>query len=95
MFIAGAGAVPPGPPPIRPAAPPVSGGRPAPAPADRPVPPDPVPSGQDSELWGILTDEERTFFLSRAAMGPLTYGPASVAPAPASGPLGQRVDLRA
>jgi hypothetical protein len=47
-----------------------------------------------SSLWAMLTPEEREFFLSQAALGPLTYRrgrrPAS-APAP---PTGQRLDVK-
>jgi hypothetical protein len=53
-----------------------------------------VPAGSDPALWAVLTREERAFFVRQAALGPLSYGPRSSAPA-ADAPLGQRIDLRA
>lgn len=60
-----------------------------------------APDGTDPELWQVLTTEERAFFARMNAMGPLTYG--RVTPAPAAshnageGPLprGGRIDVRA
>jgi hypothetical protein len=52
-----------------------------------------VPPGSDPALWAVLTSDERAFFVRQAALGPLSYGPRSAAPA-ADAPLGQRIDVR-
>jgi hypothetical protein len=45
-------------------------------------------------LWQVLTDDERAYFQSIAALGPVSYGPGgSTAGSPAS-PVGQRVDVK-
>ena len=59
-----------------------------------PPPAEAVPAGSDPALWAVLTSEERAFFARQAALGPLSYGPRSTAPA-ADAPLGQRIDVRA
>ena len=48
-----------------------------------------------AELWDALDDEERAFFLQRAAHGPATYGPRRPAAAPSAAPLGRHLDVRA
>lgn len=64
-------------------------------PAPPSAPPDAVAAGQDATLWDILTEEERSFFLARTALGPLTYGRGTGHPAAPSAPVGQRIDVRA
>ncbi|MDX2193373.1 MAG: hypothetical protein NW201_08455 [Gemmatimonadales bacterium] len=83
---------------------------PAPAaparPAEAPATPSPAtsiapPPGSDPQLWAILTSEEKAYFLQRAQLGTLSYGPGGVPKrAEASGgpdapPLGLRLDVRA
>jgi hypothetical protein len=46
-------------------------------------------------LWSVLTDQERAFFLSTAALGSLGYGPSGAVTRDAEAPLGQRLDVRA
>jgi hypothetical protein len=46
-----------------------------------------------SALWQVLTDEERAFFDSMAALGPVSYGASGQSSANAGAPLGQRIDL--
>jgi len=71
---------------------PAAAARPAPAAA----PAADVPAGSDPQLWAVLTSEEKAFFLRRAELGPLSYGPgAKPAAGAADAPLGLRVDLRA
>lgn len=53
-----------------------------------------VPPGSDPALWAVLTAEERSFFQSQAALGPLTYG-RGARPAPTTAPVGGRIDVRA
>ena len=48
-----------------------------------------------SPLWSVLTDQERAFFLSTAALGSLGYGPSGAVTRDAEAPLGQRLDVRA
>lgn len=55
----------------------------------------PVPAGKPSPLWSVLTDEERAFFLSTAALGSLGYGPTGAVTREADAPIGQRLDVRA
>lgn len=46
-------------------------------------------------LWSVLTDEERAYFSSAAALGPVSYGANGQAADAAQGaPLGQRFDVR-
>ncbi len=63
-------------------------------PAPPPGPPEAKPAGQDATLWDILTDEERSFFLSRTARGPLTYGRGTGHHDTPQAPVGQRIDVR-
>lgn len=71
---------------------PVAATRAAPAAA----PASDVPAGSDPQLWAVLTSEEKAFFLRRAELGPLSYGPgAKPASGTADAPLGIRVDVRA
>jgi hypothetical protein len=44
-------------------------------------------------LWDVLTAEERDYFLSVAALGPVSYGRGSGSPAPSTAPVGQRIDV--
>lgn len=78
------------------AIPPIGAGIPAAGQGPGAVPP---PRGQAAAaapappLWHVLTDEERAYFQSMAALGPVSYGPGGGnASAPAS-PVGQRVDV--
>lgn len=64
-------------------------------PAPSAAPPEAAPTGQDATLWDILTDEERSFFLARTALGPLTYGRGTGHHDTPSAPVGQRIDVRA
>jgi hypothetical protein len=84
-------------PPVRPT--PVTRPPEVPAPVElgelpAPARADDVPAGSDPALWAVLTSDERAFFVRQAALGPLSYGPRSAAPA-ADAPLGQRIDVRA
>lgn len=54
----------------------------------------PAPAGQNAELWSVLTQEERDFFMVQNDLGPLTYGQRSAQSGPEA-PRGLRVDLRA
>lgn len=75
--------------------PPVPADPAPPAPTAPPPSPEAVPAGQDATLWDILTEEERSFFLSRTALGPLTYGPGAGHHGNPAAPVGQRIDVRA
>jgi hypothetical protein len=55
----------------------------------------PAPATKPSPLWSVLTDEERAFFLSTAALGSLGYGPTGAVTREADAPIGQRLDVRA
>jgi hypothetical protein len=55
----------------------------------------PAPASGPSPLWSVLTDQERAFFLSTAALGSLGYGPSGAVTRDAEAPLGQRLDVRA
>jgi len=52
-----------------------------------------TPGNNTPALWQVLTDEERAYFESMAAMGPVSYGPGGRAGSAASAPLGQRIDV--
>jgi hypothetical protein len=54
-----------------------------------------APASGPSPLWSVLTDQERAFFLSTAALGSLGYGPSGAVTRDAEAPLGQRLDVRA
>jgi hypothetical protein len=54
-----------------------------------------APATKPSPLWSVLTDEERAFFLSTAALGSLGYGPTGAVTREADAPIGQRLDVRA
>jgi len=54
-----------------------------------------APAPGPSPLWSVLTDQERAFFLSTAALGSLGYGPSGAVTRDAEAPLGQRLDVRA
>jgi hypothetical protein len=50
-------------------------------------------AGQQT-LWGVLTEEERTFFAQQAELGALTYGPKGAKAEHLEPPKGQRLDVR-
>jgi hypothetical protein len=54
----------------------------------------PASAASSSALWDVLTDEERSYFASMSALGPVSYGASGDAGSPASAPLGQRLDVR-
>ena len=97
MNVSGPGAIPTAyrlPPVARPGAaqPPVEVGRTA-QPTAAPAAGEPAPPGSDPALWSVLTAEERRFFAQQAALGPIHYGPHSMAPV-STAPLGGRIDVR-
>lgn len=62
----------------------------------RPSDPARAPQAADPEMWALLSQEERGFYLRHAVMGPATYDPASPAnesPGPGHR-LGGRIDVR-
>jgi len=55
-----------------------------------------APAGTDPELWSVLSSDERAFFAKAGALGPLTYGRATMASATAPATArGGRLDVRA
>ncbi|MEM7414288.1 MAG: hypothetical protein AAF389_02260 [Gemmatimonadota bacterium] len=55
-----------------------------------------TPQAADPEMWALLSQEERGFYLRHAVTGPATYDPAASSndsPAPGHR-LGGRIDLR-
>jgi hypothetical protein len=78
--------------PTPPASAPARGAAPTAAPAS---PSATTPTSGPSPLWSVLTDQERAFFLSTAALGSLGYGPTGAVTREAEAPLGQRLDVRA
>jgi hypothetical protein len=48
----------------------------------------------EQSLWGVLTEEERTFFAQQAELGPLSYGPKGAKMDHPEPPKGQRLDVR-
>ncbi len=48
----------------------------------------------ENSLWGVLTEEERTFFAQQAELGALTYGPGGARTEQLEPPKGQRLDVR-
>ncbi len=51
-------------------------------------------SAGEQSLWGVLTEEERTFFAQQAELGALTYGPKGARAEHLEPPKGQRLDVR-
>jgi hypothetical protein len=56
-----------------------------------------APAGTDSELWQVLTSEERAYFAKISSMGPLTYGRPSAPTLATDSPMvrGGRLDVKA
>jgi hypothetical protein len=48
----------------------------------------------EQSLWGVLTEEERSFFAQQAELGALTYGPKGARAEQLEPPKGQRLDVR-
>lgn len=48
----------------------------------------------EQSLWGVLTEEEKTFFAQQAELGALTYGPKGARTDRLEPPKGQRLDVR-
>ncbi|MEO7043522.1 MAG: hypothetical protein ABI035_14770 [Gemmatimonadaceae bacterium] len=55
-----------------------------------------APDGVDQDLWGVLSKEERSFFMKAGSMGPLTYGRMSSSQTPTPAPMlrGGRLDIK-
>lgn len=53
-----------------------------------------APAGTDPALWQVLSHEERVHFARFQALGPLTYGRSTPAPAQSAIPRGGRLDVR-
>ena len=54
-----------------------------------------APDGVNAELWSVLTQQEKQFFLQQSELGSLTYAPTRSSPQSAGAPRGQRIDVRA
>ncbi|MEO9019147.1 MAG: hypothetical protein ABI314_01450 [Gemmatimonadaceae bacterium] len=56
-----------------------------------------APAGVDQDLWGVLSKDERSFFMKAGTMGPLTYGRTSSPQTSAPAPIlrGGRLDIKA
>ncbi|MGH7741883.1 MAG: hypothetical protein ACRENS_07670 [Candidatus Eiseniibacteriota bacterium] len=68
--------------------------RPAPE-SSAPVSASPLaPAAGQAPADSILTPEEREFFATKAALGPLTYRPRTNAAESTAPPTGQRIDVR-
>lgn len=55
----------------------------------------PAPAGANAELWSVLTQQEKEFFMQQSDLGSLTYAPTRSSPQSVDAPRGQRIDLRA
>ncbi len=53
-----------------------------------------VPDGASPQLWAMLTDEERAFFLQHMPNA-MTYGPAKPPSVDVAAPRGNHIDARA
>lgn len=55
----------------------------------------PAPVGANAELWSVLTQQEKEFFMQQSDLGSLTYAPTRSSPQSVDAPKGQRIDVRA
>ena len=53
----------------------------------------PAPAGVNAELWSVLTQQEKAFFVQQRDLGSLTYSPTRSSPQAMDAPRGQRIDV--